>query len=79
MGRMIKQFGHIFKLSAEFRDHGIIDTQENRLGFEKIGNQIQGQHCSDIHEPGVIHPGIGTGIIKGIQGFLCDAGQKVSE
>ena len=38
---------------------------------------MPGKWLGYIHKPRVIYFGIKTGIVKSIQGFPCDAGQKM--
>ena len=69
MCRMVEQLGDILEFLSEFRDHGVIYTEEYRLGVQAVGDQAKGQPCCSIHKTRKVNFGIGAGIIECIQGL----------
>ena len=76
-GGMVKELRHVLEPFPELGGHCVVDAEEDRLGPQAFRDQPQGHGCRHVHEPGIVHFRIGTGVVEGVQRLFRDAGQEM--
>lgn len=74
---MVEELRHVLERFPELGCHCIIDAEEYRLRFKVFRHQLQVHGRCHVHEPGVVHFRIGTGVIESVQRLLCDTRQEM--